>query len=69
MGDHRAATGWTLPVRTRAYLYRVSLPLLALLAAYGVISADRLPLWIALAGALFTTSLAAVNTSTRKEDA
>lgn len=51
--------------RVRAWLYRVSTAGALLAAGYGLIAGDRLPLWIALAGAVFGTSVAAVNTPTK----
>lgn len=50
--------------KTRAYLYRVSVGVLPLLVAYGVLSAEDAPLWLAAAGAVLNTALAAANTST-----
>jgi len=50
--------------KTRAYLYRVSVGVLPLLVAYGVVSAQDAPLWLAAAGAVLNTALAAANTST-----
>lgn len=53
--------------RTRAYLYRVALAALAVLAGYGLIGADEVPLWLTLIVALLgisSTGLAVKNTST-----
>jgi hypothetical protein len=50
--------------RTRAWLYRVSVAALPLLVAYGVVNAEDAPLWLAAAGAVLNTALAAANTST-----
>lgn len=50
---------------TRAYWYRVVTAAIPILTAYGLISDQRAPLFVGLAGALFTSGLAAVNTSTK----
>jgi hypothetical protein len=66
---HRATeAGWPDPeqlYRVRGWLYRVATAGALLSAGYGLISGERLPLWLALAGAVFGTGTAAVNTSTR----
>lgn len=50
---------------TRAYLYRVSLAVLAIVAAYGYIEESKVALFVALIGALLPVGLAAANTSTK----
>ena len=50
---------------TRAYLYRVAIAVIAILAAYGGIASTNVPLFIALAAALTSNALAAANTSTQ----
>jgi hypothetical protein len=52
--------------RLRGWLYRVAVAAALLLAGYGMIEGDRLPLWLALAGAVFGNVTAALNTPTRK---
>jgi hypothetical protein len=69
MGRYRALSPALTPdqlFRLRGWLYRVAVAVALLLAGYGVITDARLPLWVALAGALFGSGVAAVNTSTRK---
>lgn len=66
---HRATSGPLTPaqlLRLRGWLYRVATAGAIFAAGYGIIAGERLPLWIALAGAVFGTGTAAVNTSTRK---
>ena len=48
---------------TRAWLYRVSLAVIPLLAVYGIIDESAVAGWAALAVAMFNTGLATVNTS------
>lgn len=50
---------------TRAYLYRVSLAVLALAAAYGYVADDKVALFGALIAALLPVGLAVGNTSTK----
>lgn len=52
---------------TRAYIYRVALAVLALLAFYGVVSEEEIPLIIGVIGALLPVGLAVKNTSTTSE--
>ena len=54
-----------MPESTRAYLYRIVLALIPVLTAYGVVSDQRAPLFAGLAAAVFSSGLAAVNTSTK----
>ena len=42
----------------RKWLYGVSLTVVPLLVAYGIIEQDNAPLWIALAGSILAPSLA-----------
>ncbi len=49
---------------TRAYIYRVALAVLAVLAVYGVIADEAMPVFVGLIAALFPVGLAAGNTST-----
>lgn len=48
----------------RAYIYRVSLAVIPLLTAYGLLADETAALVIGLAGAVFNAGLAARNTST-----
>lgn len=50
---------------TRAYIYRVSAAALALLAGFGIIADEKVPLIIGVVGALLPTGLAVKNTSTK----
>jgi hypothetical protein len=50
---------------TRAWIYRIVTAVIPILTAYGVISEAEAPLFVALAAAVLSTGLAAVNTSTR----
>ena len=49
---------------TRAYIYRISLVVIPLLIAFGVVQKEDAALWVALAGAVLNTGLATANTST-----
>lgn len=44
---------WAVSPAGRAWLYRVTLAILALLVAYGVVSDGEVPSWSLLIGALF----------------
>lgn len=50
--------------KTRAYLYRVTTAAIPLLTAYGVVSEEVAPLWVALGAAVLATGTAARHTST-----
>lgn len=67
---HRAPsfTGLTAEqlTRLRGWGYRVATAGALLAAGYGYVSDERLPLWLGLAGAVFGSGVAAVNTPTRK---
>lgn len=43
---------WFSKARNRKWLYGVTVAVLGLLAVYGVVSEDQVPLWLALAGAV-----------------
>lgn len=43
---------WFNRARNRKWLYGVTVAVLVILAGYGVISDDQVPLWLALAGAV-----------------
>lgn len=49
---------------TRAYIYRVSLAVLPLLTAYGIVQESDVPLYIGLVAAILNVGLAVRNTST-----
>jgi hypothetical protein len=49
----------------RAYIYRVLLAAIPLLAGYGVIDDNKVALFVAFVTALFGTGLAVKNTSTK----
>lgn len=52
--------------RYRAYYYRLVTAVLPVLVAYGILAEETVPVWIGLFAALFGTSLATVNTSTKQ---
>lgn len=52
---------------TRAYIYRILAAAAPLAAAYGLVTNELLPLWLALAAAILGTGLAAANTATKTE--
>lgn len=51
--------------QTRAWIYRVVLAAMPILTAYGVVSENDAPLFVALAAAVLSAGLATVNTSTK----
>lgn len=57
----------TVPQPVRAYVYRVATVTGPLLITYGMIDAQKWPLWLAAVGALLVPGLAAVNTPTVPE--
>jgi len=56
-----------LTERQRAYTYRVFLATMPLLTAYGAVTEQTAPLFVALAGTVLGFGLAAANTSTDKD--
>jgi len=52
---------------TRAWIYRVLLAAIPIAIAYGVINETDALLWVGLAGALLSTGLATINTSTKSD--
>lgn len=56
-----------LTERQRAYTYRVFLAIMPLLTAYGAVTEQTAPLFVALAGTVLGFGLAAANTSTDKD--
>lgn len=57
-----------MPENVRAYIYRVSLAVLPLLTAYGLLSESRVPLVLGLVTAVLNVGLATAHTSTNPED-
>ena len=57
-----------IPPPVRSWLYGIATAIIPLLSAYGVISDQTAPLWIALAGAIPATSTALAYRPTRKGD-
>lgn len=57
-----------IPPPVRSWLYGIATAIIPLLSAYGVISDQTAPLWIALAGAILATSTALAYRPTRKGD-
>lgn len=53
---------------TRAWIYRVSLPVIGLLGIYGIVDEAQAAGWGALALAVANTGLAVGNTSTKSTD-
>lgn len=65
MSDHAATPNrWITSPRARAYVYRILLAVGALALFYGYVTAEALPLWLALAAELLGTGLALANTPT-----
>jgi len=52
---------WFADREHRKYLYGISVVLIPLLVAYGAISSNMAPLWIAVVGAILTPTLALNN--------
>lgn len=50
----------------RKWIYGVSLAVIPLLIAFGVVRSEDAPLWIALAGAVLNSGLAVANVDTSK---
>lgn len=73
MGDHEADNSEVstetitelIPPSVRSWLYGIATAIIPLLSAYGIISEQNAPLWIALAGALLATSTALAYRPTR----
>ena len=51
-----------MPIKYRAYLYRVTLALMPLLVLWGVISESHVPIYAALAAGVFDVGLAVRHT-------
>ncbi len=54
-----------IPAPVRTWIYGIITAAIPLLTAYGVLSAETAPLWLALAGALLATSTALAYRPTR----
>lgn len=56
--------------KTRLYLYGIATALLAILVGYGVIEADKVPLWLGLFAAVgaVSTTTAGVNLVKQRRD-
>lgn len=72
MGNHEENETETIteliPPPVRSWLYAIVTALIPLLSAYGIISEQTAPLWIALAGAILATGTALAYRPTRKGD-
>ena len=51
--------------RARAYAYRIALPIITLAGIYGLLDERQAAGWIALAAAIFSSSLAIGHTTTK----
>ena len=58
----------TLTPTRRAWIYRVSLALIALAVIYGLMSNEQAAGWVAVVLAITGNGLAALNTSTKEQD-
>jgi hypothetical protein len=52
----------------RAYWYRIATAVVPILTAYGVVGDREAAIWLGLAAAVFSTSLATVHTSTKENN-
>lgn len=57
-----------IPPPVRSWLYGIATAIIPLLSAYGIISEQNAPLWVALAGAILATGTALAYRPTRKGD-
>jgi len=64
--DHPAIR-W-LDARRRAWLYRIFFSVAALAVIYGLVTAEEAAGWVAVVAAFLGNGLAAVNTSTARQD-
>lgn len=55
-----------IPAEVRTWLYGIITAAIPLLTAYGLISSETAPLWLALAGALLATTTALAYRPTRE---
>lgn len=58
-----------IPAEIRSWLYGIATAAIPLLSAYGIISEQTTPLWIALAGAILATGTALAYRPTRARHA
>lgn len=54
-----------MSVKTRAYIYGICLAAMPLAVAYGLVTEDAAPLWVALLGSILVPSLALANIGER----
>lgn len=66
MGEHEDVYRPVIPASVRTWLYGVLTAAIPLLTAYGFISEQNAPLWVALGGALFGTATAFAYRPTRE---
>ena len=59
---------WLSDREHRKYLYGISLVVIPLLVAYGAVSSNMAPLWIAVIGAVLTPGLALSNLTPKDPD-
>lgn len=52
MSKHRAEGAPLVPLEVRRWIYLVATAVVPLLVAYGLLSSDQAPLWLALVGAI-----------------
>ncbi|EFM46477.1 phage holin [Mobiluncus mulieris] len=57
-----------IPAPVRTWIYGIITAAIPLLTAYGLISSETAPLWLALAGALLATSTALAYRPTRDKE-
>lgn len=55
-----------IPAPVRSWIYGIITAAIPLLTAYGILSAETAPLWLALAGALLATTTALAYRPTRE---
>ena len=72
MGNHEETSeaesiAELIPPSVRSWLYGIATALIPLLSAYGVVSDQTAPLWIALAGAILATGTALAYRPTRNK--
>lgn len=62
--DYKPVTD-LIPPAIRTWLYGIATAIIPLLSAYGIISEQNAPLWVALAGAILATGTALAYRPTR----
>jgi hypothetical protein len=60
---------WFADRNHRKYLYLISIPAMALLAFYGVVAKEAIPMWLAFAAAVLSPTLALNNLPPKDPDA